>query len=77
MPITSATTTKASQPKIAFLRCWALQRPMRWARFCGGPGGGAPLPSCDVAQAVLSSGLEGCHPTVHLPSYPMDSPAIG
>jgi hypothetical protein len=35
-PTTKATTTNAIQPQIAFLRCWALQRPMRAANveFC-------------------------------------------
>ena len=32
-PITKARTTKASQPQIAFLRCVALQWPMRAAMF--------------------------------------------
>src|SRR5215210_3144095 len=42
-PISVATITKASQPKMAFLRCCALQRPARAAKFCfftGAPWGG-------------------------------------
>src|SRR5207342_2726745 len=31
-PMTKAMATKASQPQIAFLRCWALQRPARAAK---------------------------------------------
>ena len=33
LPITSESTTKASHPKMAFFRCWALQRPIRAAKF--------------------------------------------
>src|SRR5262245_58321838 len=47
-PIANAASTKASHPKMAILRCWALQRPARAARFllgCMAPprrcGGGA------------------------------------
>src|SRR2546421_9927748 len=34
-PIAIAAITKASQPMIAALRCWALQRPARAARLLG------------------------------------------
>ena len=44
MPAANATTTNASQPKMAVFRCCALQRPIRPARlvgFLGSSGGGA------------------------------------
>jgi hypothetical protein len=47
IPIKVATTTNASQPKIAFLRCRALQWPIRAARFLLG-GGGVPAPLPEV-----------------------------
>ena len=35
LPITNATITNASHPKMAVLRCWALQRPARAAMPLG------------------------------------------
>src|ERR687895_294938 len=32
-PITTAAATKASHPRIALARCWALQRPIRAVRL--------------------------------------------
>src|SRR3954454_19176958 len=45
-PMNMAAMTKASQPNTAFLRCCALQRPARAARFCFCTGG-------------VSSGVDG------------------
>ena len=35
IPMNRATSTKASQPKMAVLRCWTLQRPTRAVKLLG------------------------------------------
>ena len=61
-PSAKATTTKASQPKVAFFQWAALQRPIRAARleWCGLAG------SCSLSFSFLTAGptlRAGCPPS--------------
>ena len=49
MPTKNVTSTKANHPKIAFLRCWPLQRAIRAARLCAGGGGREAPPVSEVS----------------------------
>src|SRR5918999_894016 len=81
-PSTVAMITKANQPRIAFLRCCALQRPARAAKFrdCiwGAPPGerwrptGTPRSVSAVASPSHAGPLETCPAVSHTPEGEAD-----
>jgi hypothetical protein len=53
VPIANERIVNASQPKIAFYRCRALQRPTRWAKFIDRGSGASGLGALDGVGVTL------------------------